>query len=210
MKFQSHLSSPAGSKSRMRGQEFADQVSHLIRLFPFAPTRRSKITKSPNLTNPLPSDLHEYLIGPKNAPTHPHILTGEALPSVLGHEFSGTIAALASDVTDLSIGQKVAVFPVLGDGTCHYCQHEILGMCPKWGFLGYSGYGGGMAEYVCVERRAIHKLPESMSLEVGALVEPLAVAWHAVKLKTPKPGDVALVLGAGMSIPLCLFISPVC
>ncbi len=54
-----------------------------------------------------------------------------------------------------------------------------------------------MAEYICVERKAIHKIPDSVPLDVAALVEPLAVAWHAVKLGKMEATDTALVLGAG-------------
>ncbi|EXJ90180.1 hypothetical protein A1O3_03249 [Capronia epimyces CBS 606.96] len=143
------------------------------------------------------SDLHEYSIGPMNAPTKPHILTGESLPSVLGHEFAGTIVELGEGVTDLEVGQKVAVFPVLSDHTCYWCQEETYGLCEKWGFLGYSGYGGGMAQYICIDKEAIHKLPDNMPLDVGALVEPLAVAWHAVKLSKVGPEHHCLVVGAG-------------
>ena len=143
------------------------------------------------------SDLHEYRVGPKNAPTKPHILTGETIPTVFGHEFSGTVEELGEGVNDIEVGQKVAVFPVLTDGTCHWCERECYGLCPQWGFLGYSGYGGGMAEYVCVERKAVHKIPKSISLDIAALVEPLAVGWHAVKLGQAGKGDHCLVVGAG-------------
>ena len=153
------------------------------------------------------SDLHEYLIGPKTSPTIPHILTGETIPTVLGHEFSGTVAELGEGVVDLKVGEKCAVFPVLTDGTCYFCKQELYGMCESWGFLGYSGYGGGMAEYVCVEREAVHVVPESISLDIAALVEPLAVGWHAMKVGRVEKGMVALVLGAGpigIAVILCL------
>jgi len=83
------------------------------------------------------------------------------------------------------------------DHTCYYCKEEIFGLCKSRGFMGFSGYGGGMQEYVCVERLAIHKVPEHVPLDIAALVEPLAVAWHAALLAEPKPTDIALVLGAG-------------
>src|SRR6266498_3571669 len=107
----------------------------------------------------------------------------------LGHEFSGTIVELGEGVMDLTVGQKVAVFPVITDHTCFYCKQELYGSCDSWGFMGCSGWGGGMQEYTCVEREAIHVLPDDMPLDVGALVEPLAVAWHAVQLAKPKPTD---------------------
>lgn len=115
-----------------------------------------------------------------------------------GHEFSGTIAELGDGVTDLKVGQKAAIFPVLTDHTCFYCKQELYGMCDSRGFMGYSGWGAGMQEYTCVEKEAIHVLPDDMPLDVGALVEPFAVSWHAVRLAQPKPGDVAFILGAGM------------
>ena len=104
---------------------------------------------------------------------------------------------MGEGVTDLEVGQKVAVFPVLRDNTCHWCEQEVYGLCPSWGFLGYSGYGGGFAEYICIDRQAIHKIPDNVSLEAAALVEPLAVSWHAVKIGELKPDEHALVVGAG-------------
>ena len=162
------------------------------------PPLRSRWVKVKNVWSGIcGSDLHEYLIGPKNASTEPHSLTGETLPSVLGHEFAGTIEEVGDGVTDLDIGQKVAVFPVITDGTCYWCQQEVLGQCDKWGFMGYSGWGGGMAEYICVERQAIHKIPDHVPLDVAALVEPIAVGWHGVRLAKMQAGQTALVTGAG-------------
>lgn len=128
----------------------------------------------------------------------------------MGHEFSGRIVELGPDVPSdlhLSVGQKCAVYPVIGDRTCIWCQQGASGVCPNWGFLGYSGYGGGFAEYICVDARDVCVIPDSMRLDVAALVEPLAVGWHAVKLGAPNPGDSALVLGAGpigIAVILCL------
>jgi threonine dehydrogenase-like Zn-dependent dehydrogenase len=112
-------------------------------------------------------------------------------------------------VTDLEIGQKVAIFPVLTDDTCDWCQQEIYGLCDKWGFLGYSGYGGGFAEFISVDRKAIHKIPDNVSLDVAALVEPLTVAWHAVKIAALEPDKHALVVGAG-KLENMLFLSTQC
>lgn len=132
-----------------------------------------------------------------NTTIEPHALTGESLPAICGHEFSGTIIAIAPDVNDISIGTRVAVFPILSDNSCYWCDRQNYRLCKKWGFLGYSGYGGGMAEYVCVERRACHVLPDNVPLDIAALVEPLAVGWHAVREAKVVGGDHCLVLGAG-------------
>lgn len=155
------------------------------------------------------SDLHEYLVGPKNSPAKAHAKTGECLPTTIGHEFSGTITDLAHDVPSsagLKVGQKCAIFPYISDD-CFWCRKEVWGMCPDWGFLGYSGFGGGFAERIVVDAKDVHPIPESMSLEVAALVEPLAVGWHGVKLSRIRPDDSALVLGAGpigIAVILCL------
>ncbi len=156
------------------------------------------------------SDLHEYLVGPKNAPVMPHVITGETLPSIMGHEFSGRIVDMDDQVPaslGLKVGQKCAVFPVLSCRQCIWCEQQAWGCCQKWGFLGYSGYGGGFAEYICVDARDVFPVPESMGLDVAALVEPLAVGWHAVNLDGAKPNDSVLVLGAGpigIAVILCL------
>lgn len=156
------------------------------------------------------TDLHEYLVGPRNAPTEAYIFRGEQIPTVIGHEFSGTITELSSDARGLKAGQKCAVFPILGKRDDPLYEQEMYGMCPTWGFLGYSGFGGGMAEYICVDARDVFPVPDSMSLEVAALVEPLAVGWHAVALGFPdgaSEDSSALVLGAGpigISVILCL------
>jgi (R,R)-butanediol dehydrogenase / meso-butanediol dehydrogenase / diacetyl reductase len=73
------------------------------------------------------SDLHEYLVGPKNAPTTPHPVTGEKLPSVMGHEFSGRIVEVDEDVPKdmgLKVGMKCAVFPVLSCRECVWCKKQ--------------------------------------------------------------------------------------
>lgn len=155
------------------------------------------------------SDLHEYLVGPKNTPTKRHAKTGESLPTTAGHEFSGTITELADDVPPslgLKVGQKCAVFPFIADD-CYWCRQEVWGCCADWGFLGCSGFGGGFAERIVVAAKDVHPVPEFMGLDVAALVEPLSVGWHGVKLSRVGPQDSALVLGAGpigIAVILCL------
>ena len=157
------------------------------------------------------SDLHEYLVGPKNAPVKPHTITGESIPTILGHEWGGRIVEIDNDVSEdlgLEVGRKCVVFPVLTcSDECIWCQQGAHGCCPNWGFYGYSGYGGGFAEYVCVDAKDVLPIPDSIGLDVAALVEPLSVGWHAVKLGAPKPEDSVLVLGAGpigIAVILCL------
>ncbi|RHW27287.1 2,3-butanediol dehydrogenase [Nocardioides immobilis] len=144
------------------------------------------------------TDLHEYLDGPIFAPTadEPHPLTGESVPITLGHEFAGSVVELGAGVTDLRVGDRVVVEPYLVCGRCDACTQGRYNVCASLGFIGLSGAGGGFSQYVVAERRWIHPLGE-LATDVGALVEPLAVAYHAVRLAHTKPGDTALVFGAG-------------
>lgn len=144
------------------------------------------------------TDLHEYLEGPIFAPTPeaPHPLTGESCPLTLGHEFAGVVAELGEGVDDLAVGDRVVVEPYLVCGRCDACAQGRYNVCASLGFVGLSGAGGGFSQYVVAERRWIHPLGE-LGTDVGALVEPLAVAYHAVRLSGAQPSHSALVLGAG-------------
>jgi len=143
------------------------------------------------------TDLHEYLGGPNLMPTTPHPITGETVPLTLGHEFSGVIDEVGEGVQDLKVGQRVVVQPIIYDGTCGACKAGYINCCDKNGFVGLSGWGGGLAEYIVLPRSAVFPIPDEVSLEAGALVEPLAVAWHAVNMSPYQNGDWVLILGGG-------------
>lgn len=127
-----------------------------------------------------------------------HPLTGEQPPLGFGHEFSGTVVEVDEEVTSLSVGDKVAVNPVLACSACDPCLQGSPNCCRMIGFLGLHGGGGGLSDAVVVRESMAYKLPVEMDLELGAIVEPLAVGWHAVgMLKNTSPEAVALVLGGG-------------
>jgi 2-desacetyl-2-hydroxyethyl bacteriochlorophyllide A dehydrogenase len=115
-------------------------------------------------------------------------------PLILCHEFSGTIVASDGDVYEK--GTPVAINPLLFCGDCYACNTGIPHICESLGLVGID-QDGGFSEYVAVPLHTIHVLPESISLAQGALVEPLAVAVHAVRASDLKVGDVTAVLGAG-------------
>ena len=145
------------------------------------------------------SDLHEYVAGPTAIPTTAaaHPLTGEHLPLTMGHEFAGTITEVGDGVDPGRIGERVTVNPLLSDGTCAACRRGQPQLCGQLGFVGLSGWGGGFSEQAVVAAAAAHRLPDNVDTEVGALVEPLAVGWHAINLSGAGGGDTALVVGAG-------------
>ncbi|GAA2529267.1 2,3-butanediol dehydrogenase [Rarobacter incanus] len=145
------------------------------------------------------SDLHLYFEGPiPPAPTdsQPHPLSGETLPVVFGHEFSGVVTEVADDVSGLSVGDHVVVEPFMVCGQCPACKAGMYNCCEKMGFIGISGRGGGLSEAIVVEQRWVHHIGD-IPLDQAALIEPLSVAGHGVRLSGAKAGDVAVVGGAG-------------
>lgn len=112
--------------------------------------------------------------------------------SVLGHEFCGEVVALGRDVEKLKTGDIVSALPSAGCGHCEMCRIGMQVMCPT-----PTSYMGGFGEYMRIAERVAVKLPASLSLNDGALVEPLAVGLHGVSLAGLRPNARVLVLGAG-------------
>jgi (R,R)-butanediol dehydrogenase / meso-butanediol dehydrogenase / diacetyl reductase len=144
------------------------------------------------------SDLHEYLEGPIfiPGPDAPHPVTGETLPVVMGHEFAGRVAELGDGVTGLKLGDRVAVEPYYVCGECSACRAGRYNICRNLGFVGLAGSQGGFSERCVVDQRWIHPLGE-LDTDIGALVEPLAVGYHAARLSPMTEGGTAVVFGAG-------------
>jgi len=145
------------------------------------------------------TDLHEYLAGPIFIPPQgsPHPITGETLPLTLGHEFAGEVVEVGNDVDGVSAGDKVAIEPVFRCGECAACLRGATNLCEKLGFYGLMGGGGGMSEFAVMPSYMIHQLPEGLTSEQGALVEPIAVGLRAVRRAGFLEGQSALVFGGG-------------
>jgi len=120
--------------------------------------------------------------------------TGE--PVVMGHEFSGRVVALGAGVTDPALGQTVTVVPLLNCGQCALCRGGRGNLCPQRRVFGRD-VDGAFQEYVVVRADRVYPLPQNLSAGEGALVEPLAVACHAVRRAGAKSEGDTLVLGAG-------------
>ncbi|SHI26028.1 2,3-butanediol dehydrogenase [Clostridium intestinale] len=144
------------------------------------------------------SDLHEYLGGPIFIPVgQPHPLSKNVAPVVLGHEFSGEVVEVGEGVSKFKKGDRVIVEPMVVCGECPACKEGKYNLCEKLGFHGLCGSGGGFAEYTVFQQEYIHKIPEGMSYEQAALVEPMAVALHSIRIAKFVTGNTALVLGSG-------------
>lgn len=118
-------------------------------------------------------------------------------PVVLGHEFSGEVAAIGRGVDSLRIGTRVTALPYIGCGSCRSCVAGSPHFCPTRLNAGTEELPGGYAEYVKVGAASCIPLPGALSLADGALVEPLAVSLHGVRRGGVGPGDRVLVIGAG-------------
>lgn len=123
-------------------------------------------------------------------------------PIVMGHEAAGTVAAAGSEVQDLHEGQRVTFDSTVYCGECEYCRRGEVNLCNRREVLGVSTpeyrRPGAFAEYVVVPKRVVHGLPQNLSFSEAAMVEPLAVAVHAVSLAELPEAGTALVIGAGM------------
>jgi threonine dehydrogenase-like Zn-dependent dehydrogenase len=112
--------------------------------------------------------------------------------SVIGHEFAGEIVAVGPGVERLKVGDNIAAMPFTGCGKCASCLAGRPNFCAQ-----FRGQPGAFAEFTTTTERVAVRLPKSVSLADGALIEPLAVSLHGVALAGLKPGDKVLVIGAG-------------
>lgn len=118
------------------------------------------------------------------------------LPVTIGHEFSGDVAAVGSAVTKTHVGQRVTVEPSIVCGKCDACRRGEYSYCEHISFT-YRNGNGSMSDYVVVKEPYVYELPDYLTYETGALIEPLAVATHAVRRADICLGDTVLIIGAG-------------
>lgn len=130
-----------------------------------------------------------------------HILHGSMdrrvdLPAIIGHEMSGTIAALGADVSGWKVGDAVTVMPLSWDGTCHACLAGNQHICQNLDFIGIDSPGALQPLWNVPADTLVH-LPDGLALDHAALVEPVAVAVHDVRRAGLESGERAVVIGAG-------------
>jgi len=117
-------------------------------------------------------------------------------PIVLGHEGAGVIVDSGKNVKGLKVGDRVTVESIIGCGSCYYCYQGMPNLCPRWDHLGITMHGT-MAEYLRVPAKAVHRLPDNVSFEQGALVEPLSIIVHTFDRVRFSLGDSVVIIGPG-------------
>lgn len=118
-------------------------------------------------------------------------------PFILGHEASATVVELGADVKTLTVGDRVCIEPQKTCGECEMCKTGHYNMCPSVEFPSVPPYDGMLRKYFAFPARLCHKLPDSMTLEQGALIEPLAVGLSAAEEGEVRLGDTVVILGMG-------------
>ncbi|KOS05553.1 butanediol dehydrogenase [Flavobacterium akiainvivens] len=150
------------------------------------------------------SDLHEYTHGPMLIPVEkPYSLNGHQGVTTLGHEFSGIVAEVGEGVTNVKAGDRVVIEPLFKNPDSPFIANGEYNLSEPLGFVGLTS-NGGFAKYTVVEDYMVHKIPDTMSFEQGALVEPAAVAVYAVLQSGLSLGQSCIIYGAGPIGLLCV------
>lgn len=136
------------------------------------------------------SDLHYY--------THGRI--GKYVvekPIILGHECSGDVAAVGADVTGFKVGDRVAVEPGVTCGRCEACKEGRYNLCPDVQFLATPPVDGAFVQYIKIRQDFVFRIPDSLSYEEAALIEPFSVGIHAAARSKLTPGSTIAIMGMG-------------
>jgi threonine dehydrogenase-like Zn-dependent dehydrogenase len=123
-------------------------------------------------------------------------------PIIMGHEAAGIISSVGSGVTDWAAGDRVTFDSTIYCGHCEFCRRGLINLCDNRRVLGVScedyRQNGAFAEYVAVPQHILYRLPDGLTFEHAALVEPFAIALHAIRRAPPNLNDTVVVVGAGM------------
>lgn len=144
-------------------------------------------------------------------PQKGHPLSGKFLPQIMGHEISGTVVEVGEKVTDYKVGDKVVVEPTCYcedkprfqkeyeefANYCSSCKDDLTNLCEEMGITGLGCQDGGLAEYMVTAEHHLVKIPDWIPLDVAALVQPLAVCFHAIRIAKFKKDSTVLVVGGG-------------
>jgi threonine dehydrogenase-like Zn-dependent dehydrogenase len=159
-------------------------------------TKANELKIKVKVTGICGSEIHAY------QGTHPYRVP----PVVSGHEFAGEVVARGPNATKYNIGDRVTVEPQYGCGECSFCRNGQYNICNNKVVLGSNKWSGSFGEYVVAPEEAVIPLPDSITYEQGALIEPLAVGLHIVRKSKLEIGQTVAIIGAG-TIGLSILIS---
>ncbi len=129
-------------------------------------------------------------------------------PVIMGHEASGIICRIASEVTTWKVGDRVTFDSTISCGECFYCKRGDINLCDNRRVLGVScdeyRQNGAFAEYVAVPAHILYSIPENISFEQAAMIEAVSIAVHAAAISNIQKNDTAVVIGCGMIGLLCI------
>jgi L-iditol 2-dehydrogenase len=118
-------------------------------------------------------------------------------PMIIGHEASGVVAKVGKNVKNLAVGDRVAIEPGVSCRLCSFCKTGKYNLCPDMKFCATPPYDGNLRRFYAHAADFCFKLPDHVSMEEGALLEPLSVGVHACRRAEVQLGDYVLILGAG-------------
>lgn len=115
---------------------------------------------------------------------------------ILGHEGTGEVVAVGSDVTNVAVGDHVVIHPNIWCGKCHYCRTGHINLCDNFTHIGDS-IDGVMAEFACIPERMVYKISKDVPAHIACLAEPLACVLNGTNKVRSHPGENVLILGGG-------------
>jgi (R,R)-butanediol dehydrogenase/meso-butanediol dehydrogenase/diacetyl reductase len=151
----------------------------------------------PLVTGICGTDLHEYIAGPIVTPSKPHVYTGATNPQILGHEFSAIVADKGAAVSNVEVGDRVSIQPLISPRDDYYGRRGLYHLSPRMGCVGLSWAWGGMSELAVVNDYNVAVVPKGVSDTQAAMIEPAAVAVYAADRGGVRSGSVVLVSGVG-------------
>ena len=152
-----------------------------------APSARHEVRIKPLTCGICGTDLHEFAGGPIVTPATPHKFTGAVLPQILGHEFSAEVVEIGRNVKRLRKGDRISIQPLVMPLDDYYSRRGLNHLSPSMGCIGLSWAWGGMSELAVINDYNANLIPDTVTDEQGALVEPTAVALYGVDRVQGRP-----------------------
>jgi len=151
------------------------------------------------------TDLHDYVGPVKSVPMEkPDPLTGAIAPVIMGHELAGDVVEIGEGVENVKVGDRVTIMPVESCFKCYHCKRGLYHLCKYQAGTGLQRYWGGFADKMMVKDYMIRKIPDNMTYEQGALVEPTCLAVYSLRRGQFQAGDTVLISGGGPTATLTM------